>query len=305
MALGVGPGDEVVTTALSFFATVEAILRLGATPRFADVDPATLNLTPEAVRPLLTDRTRAVLVVHLFGRAADVVGLTALCQDHDVPLVEDAAQAFGVRAAGRALGTFGALGCYSFFPAKPLGALGDGGLVVSRDADLAERVRALRVHGATARNVHTEVGGNFRLDALQAAALGAKLPGFDQRLASRRAVVRAYDAALDGIDGIERLRPEAGDATPAAVYTVRARHGRRDALREALGAAGIDTAIYYPCPLSQQPVVRRVVPRPDPTPEATRAAAEVISLPLYYGMPEASVRRVVEALVKALSRIGD
>jgi dTDP-4-amino-4,6-dideoxygalactose transaminase len=293
LALGIGPGDEVITTPFSFFATVECILRVGATPRFADVNPGTLNLDPEAAAQAVGPRTRAILVVHLYGRPAALEPFAALCERRGLALVEDAAQAFGVRHAGRAVGSWGRLGCFSFFPAKPLGAFGDAGLVVTGDDALAERVRALRVHGAVRRNEHRWVGGNFRLDALQAAVLGAKLPGFDRRLAERQASARRYDAGLQGVAGLEVVSPGTDAERGAAVYTVRA-PGRRDALRAHLGRAGIDSAVYYPIPLHRQAALGPAMEEAGAFPVAERAAAEVLSLPLYSGMAPGDVDGIIE-----------
>jgi dTDP-4-amino-4,6-dideoxygalactose transaminase len=301
-ALGIGPGDEVITTSFSFFATAESIRRVGATPRFCDVEPLTLNLDVASVAPLVGPRTRAVLAVHLYGRAADVKALSVMCQDRGLALVEDAAQAFGVRRADRCVGTFGSIGCYSFFPAKPLGGIGDGGLVTTGDADLAESIRRLRIHGAVQPNEHVTLGGNYRLDAIQAAALRVKLRGLEARLEWRRAAARRYDAALSDVPGLGLLGNRTQESAPAAVYALRVMEGRRDALRDFLRREGIHSAIYYPMALPDQPALAGTPGARDPVPEARMAAKEVLALPFYYGIPQASQDRVVECVRAFMDR---
>jgi dTDP-4-amino-4,6-dideoxygalactose transaminase len=304
IAAGVGPGDEVVTTPLSFFATAEAIARVGARPVFADVDEATFNLDDGAACARLGPRTRAALVVHLFGRPARVPRLEAACAAGGIALLEDAAQAAGAwgaasdgggaggRAARRPVGTWGRAGALSFFPSKNLGALGDAGLVTTGDAALAERVRRLRAHGASERHRHLEIGGNFRLDELQAALLRVKLPHLPAWNERRRAIAGRYRAALAGLPCL----PPPDD--PGCVWNqlvVRVPE-RRDELAAHLRARGIATAIYYPVPLHLQPAFAHLGHRPGDLPRAERAAREALALPLHPELSDAAVDRVAAAV---------
>lgn len=301
MALGVGPGDEVITTPFSFFATAGVIHRLGATPVFVDVDPVTFNLDVGRVEGAITPRTRAILPVHLFGQPCDVAALQDLACAHGLPIVEDAAQAIGATSDRGPIGSVGLLGCFSFFPTKNLGAFGDAGLVTTSDDDLAERVRRLRVHGAKPKYFHAAVGGNFRLDALQAAVLNVKLPHLERFTAARRRNADRYDAAFaDAGLPPERL------VTPRRVfpghvynqYTIRT--DRRDALRAHLRERGVGTEIYYPRPLHLQACFAHLGHREGDLPVAERAAGEVLSLPIYPELEEARQRVVVDAVVDFL-----
>jgi dTDP-4-amino-4,6-dideoxygalactose transaminase/acetyltransferase-like isoleucine patch superfamily enzyme len=308
MALGVGPGDEVVTTPLSFFATVAAIVRLGARPVFADVDDRTLLIDPAAVERAIGPKTKAILPVHLFGAVADMERLGAIAARAGVSLVEDAAQAFGATAVRgereRAAGTLGDLGCYSFFPTKTLGALGDGGLVVTADGALADRVRKLRSQGASPKYHHALVGGNFRLDALQAAFLRAKLPHLATWVAARRDLSRAYadELRVAGVLDLPGVRLLAADAPGHAAAQLVVRVPRRDAVRAALAQAGIATEIYYPEPLHLQPALATLGfgLGPGAFPNAERACAEVLALPLGPTMSRDAASRVAGALASAL-----
>lgn len=287
LSLDIGPGDEVLTTPFTFIATAEAIARVGARPVFADIDPVTLNLDP--ARVVRTPNTRAVIPVHLFGHPAELAPL-------ELPIIEDAAQAIGARAGGRRVGTLGRLGCFSFFPTKPLGALGDGGAVVTAEAALAERIRRLRQHGSAEKHLYVELGGNFRLDALQAAFLRVKLPCLDGWLEQRRAVALAYSRELAGIDELA-LPPTREGTEPAwAHYVVRVQDGRRDALARHLDARGIATAVYYPRPLHLQPLFAKLGYARGDFPHAERAADEVLALPLFPGLTAEQRGRVVDAV---------
>ena len=294
LALDIGPGAEVITTPFSFIATAEAIARVGARPVFADVDAVTLNLAPVAVARAVTPRTRAVLPVHLFGHPADVDALGAAAPG--VPIVEDAAQAIGARERGRAVGTIGRLGCYSFFPTKPLGGLGDGGMVVTRDGELAERMRRLRQHGAAEKHLYRELGGNYRLDALQAAFLRVKLPYLEAWLSERRAIAVAYAEGLAGIDALVLPVTREETAPAWAHYVLRVRDGRRDELGRHLDALGVSTAVYYPRPLHLQPVFAGLGYARGDFPNAERAADEVLAIPMFAGLTEAERGRVIEGV---------
>jgi dTDP-4-amino-4,6-dideoxygalactose transaminase len=284
MALGVQPGDEVVTTPLSFFATVGAIARLGARPVFADVERCSLNLDPEAALARVTPKTRAILPVHLFGRACALDPLRRA----GVPVVEDAAQAIGLPDLGR--GTRCAT--LSFFPSKNLGAAGDAGAVVCDDAELADRLRLLRAHGSRPKYVHHVVGGNFRIDTLQAAILRAKLPHLDGWNTARRRHAERYRARLAAtpLD-----LPEATATHVWHHFVVRVPDGRRDALRAHLAARQIESEVYYPTPLHLQPCFEKLGYKPGDLPEAERACAEVLALPVHPDLTTAQLDHVVAA----------
>ncbi|HEX6274634.1 MAG TPA: DegT/DnrJ/EryC1/StrS family aminotransferase [Polyangiaceae bacterium] len=287
LALGVGPGDEVVTTPFTFFATAGAVCRTGATPVFADVRADTLALDPGAAARAVTPRTKAILVVHLFGQPAELAELAELAEARGIALVEDAAQALGAKYGSKAAGAVGRVGCFSFHPSKPLGAFGDAGAVVTSDRALADRLVRLRTHGGVRKNEHElPFGGNHRLDALQAAVLSVKLPHLPGWLAARRAHARAYDEALSGISGLGLPPRVAGTESSVSAYTVRVRDRRRDALAQHLREAGIDSAVYYPKPLHLQPALAALAPRRSALPVAENAAREVLSLPVH---PELSV----------------
>jgi dTDP-4-amino-4,6-dideoxygalactose transaminase len=301
MACGVGPGDEVVTSPFSFFASAGAILRLGATPVFADVEPATLNLDPTAAAERVGAKTRAVLVVHLFGRAARLDGLEAACAARDIPIVEDAAQAIGARAdrsaSGRPVGALGRAAVISFFPSKNLGGFGDGGMVLTADADFAARIRVLRVHGATAKNRHEVLGGNFRLDELQAALLRVKLPHLPRWTERRRHIADHYRQCLSSLEAAGAI--DLPPADPGSVwnqFVLRIRDRARDSLRQHLAARGIATAVYYPTPLHLQPALAQLGLRAGAFPHAERAAAEALALPIYPELSLADADRVVAAV---------
>ncbi len=297
MACGVGPGDEVVTTPFSFFASVEAILRLGATPVFADVDPSTLNIDPTAATARIGPRTKAVLVVHLFGRAARLDGLEEACAARDIPIVEDAAQAIGARSEGRPVGALGRAAVVSFFPSKNLGGFGDGGMVLTTNADFAARVRVLRVHGATAKNRHEILGGNFRLDELQAALLRVKLPHLSRWTERRREIAERYRQRLGS--AVAAAGVELPPLDPGSVwnqFVLRVRDHARDPLGQHLAAAGVATAVYYPTPLHLQPALAHLGLRAGALPHAERAAAEALALPIYPELSFAAVDRVAAAV---------
>ena len=303
-ALGVGPGVAVLTTPFSFWATASTVVRLGATPLFADVDPVTFNLDPAAAEAVLaTTRARVVglLPVHLFGRLAPMRALEALAERRALWVVEDAAQAIGARGDGVSAGGFGRAGCLSFYPTKNLGGLGDGGMVLTGDAALAARVRQERHQGHSATPyVHASLGLASRLDAVQAAALGAKLRHLDAWNGRRRAVAERYtrlfaETGLAGGADAPLVLPEpAGDAHVFHQYVVRARE--RDALQAHLAAAGIGAQVYYRMPLHLQPPLAALGFRRGVFPEAERAAAEVLALPIYPELEDRAIEAVVDAV---------
>ncbi|CAN5494791.1 DegT/DnrJ/EryC1/StrS family aminotransferase [soil metagenome] len=296
-ALDVGPGDEVVTTPFTFFATAGAIHNVGARPIFADIQPDTFNLDPAAAEAAITERTRAVMPVHLFGQMAEMEAFRSLGDRRGVGIVEDAAQAIRARqrtAAGEWIttGTLGDTGTLSFFPSKNLGGFGDGGMVVTTRDDLAERLRRLRVHGGRQMYHHEEVGYNSRLDALQAAVLSAKLPYLEEWSAARRANARFYDEALAEVPEVVTpvVRPE--NESIFNQYTIRVQDGRRDALAEFLKQRGIGSSVYYPVPLHRQQCFDYLGCREGEFPESELAAREVLSLPIYPELTEAQLEHV-------------
>ncbi len=304
-ALGVGTGHAVVTTPFSFFATASTIVRVGARPLFADIDPVTLNIDPAAAAAV-ADRAGATVVgimpVHLFGRLAPMAALRELAERRGLWMLEDAAQAVGARDGGVAAGAFGAAGCLSFYPTKNLGGLGDGGMVLTSDEAVASRVRQDRHQGQRAPYVHASIGLASRLDALQAAALGVKLRYLDAWNARRREVAGWYgtwlrEAGLAGRDDAAlRLPEEPGTTHVFHQYVVRARD--RDALRAFLSTAGVDTQVYYSLPLHLQPALAHLGHHEGEFPHAEGASREVLALPIY---PELS-REAAETVVEAIAR---
>jgi len=298
MAAGVGPGDEVITPTFSFFATAGCVVRLGATPVFVDVDPVTLLLGAEDVVSALTPRTRAVIPVHLFGLCADVEAIAAQLPP-GIAIIEDAAQALGASLRGRQAGTLGDMGCFSFFPSKNLGAFGDAGLVTMRDAGLASRVRMLRMHGESSRYHHDIVGGNFRMDALQAAVLRVKLKHLQRWNEGRRLnaarYARLFEAA--GVQGLSRPHEPADAVHIYHQYVIRVPH--RDALKAHLERNGIGTAVYYPVPFHRQACFAALASSAGAFPHAERAAAEVLALPVFPELSEAQQEFVVATIAEA------
>jgi len=297
-ALGIGPGDEVITTPFTFFATAEAISHVGATPVFVDVDPASMNLDPALVERAITPRTRALLPVHLFGRPCELGALLELAERRGLKLVEDCAQSFGARYRGRATGTLGHLGCFSFFPSKNLGAYGDGGLIATDDDDLADAARALRSHGSRKKYHNEAVGYNSRLDELQAAILRVKLPHLEACNAGRVRVARTYQRLLEGRPGL--VLPEVVEGHVFHQYTVRVPGCDRDRLRARLAEEGVETMVYYPVPCHR---LKLYLGQGHPAcPNAERLCAEVLSLPIWPEMDEAVQAAVAGALLAQWAR---
>jgi dTDP-3-amino-3,4,6-trideoxy-alpha-D-glucose transaminase len=288
-----GRGDEVVTTALSAAFTALAVHRAGAVPRFADVDPETLQLDTEAAAALVGPRTRALVPVHLYGNACPLGPLEALARRRRLALVEDACQAHGSRLGGRLLGTFGTAGCFSFYPTKNLGALGDGGMIVTADAALAGRARMLRHGGQRDPYRHELPGLNSRLDELQAAVLRLRLEGLEAANAARRELATRYDAGLDGLP-LARVPVDAACEPNRHLYVVRLRPaGERDRLRAFLAERGVGTLVHYPASLPEQPVLAACALPGQRFPAAEAAAREIVSLPLYPELEAAEVDYVV------------
>ena len=300
MALGIGPGDEVITTPYTFFATAGSIVRTGARPLFVDIDPASFNLDSSQVEERLTPRTRCLLPVHLFGRCAEMEPLLVLAARHRLAIVEDAAQAIGAHTdeGGRA-GGIGTLGCLSFYPTKNLGGFGDGGMVLTNNPELAELLRSLRQHGSEGRYDHPRVGGNFRLDELQAAVLLVKLRHLEKWIEARRALAHRYNETFRALDleGPDALvLPEIPKAGRHVFnqYVVRTR--QRDDLARQLATCEIVTAIYYPTPLHLQACFTFLGHTEGDFPEAERAAREALALPVYPELTEEMQDQVIRAV---------
>jgi len=294
MAENIGPGDEVITTPYTFFATVGAITRLGATPVFVDIDPVTYNLDVSQIASKITDKTRAIIPVHLFGQLADMDTIMELANQHGLVVIEDAAQAIGAEYKGHRAGSIGHYGCFSFFPSKNLGAAGDGGMVVTNDAAKAERVRCLRGHGAKPKYFHRMVGGNFRLDALHAAIVSAKLPYLDQWTEGRRSNARRYDSLFQEAGTPVTLPSVVTDRHIFNQYVIST--PERDELQAFLRSKGIGTEVYYPVPMHLQDCFAYLGIAPGMFPESERAAKESLAIPVYPELTEEQARYVVESI---------
>ncbi|MFQ5656923.1 MAG: DegT/DnrJ/EryC1/StrS family aminotransferase [Candidatus Methylomirabilales bacterium] len=290
---GIGPGDEVITSPFTFVATVEAICYTGARPVFADVDPVTLTLDPHQAETAIGPATRAILPVHLYGCPADLESLKKVAERHRLAIVEDAAQALGATINGRVVGSVGLAGCLSFYPTKNLGAAGDGGMVVTNDAAIAERVRMLRNHGTREAYRHHDLGYNSRLDEIQAAVLRVKLGHLERWNARRRLLARRYATLLTGLPVQIPVDPP-GRLSAYNIFTVRT--PRRNDLQEALRQARIQTMVYYPQPLHLEAPYRGFGRGPGSLPVAEEAAATVLSLPCSPTLTEAQLERTAEAI---------
>ena len=293
LALGVGRGDEVITTAHSFMATAEAISNVGARPVFVDIDPKTFNIDPQQVAEAVTARTRAILPVHIYGQPADMDSLRAIAQTHGLSLIEDAAQAHGAQYNGRQCGSLGDVACFSFFPSKNLGAYGDAGAVCSNDESLLARVRALRDHGRTSKYEHRTIGFGERMDALQAAILTAKLPHLEAWTEARRAHARLYDGLLAGT-GV--VTPNEFQKARHVYHLYVIRTPRRDAMLDHLRGKGIGCGVHYPIPLHRQPAYLEQGYGGITLPETERAAREVLSLPMYPELTSEQIAHVANAV---------
>ena len=299
MALGIGPGDEVVTTPFTFFATGEMITLLGARPVFVEIEPVTWNIDPARIEDAITPRTRAILPVSLYGQPADMDAINAIAERHHLPVIEDAAQSFGALYKGRHSGNLSTIGCTSFFPSKPLGAYGDGGACFTNDDTLAAAMLELRNHGQSARYRHTRIGINGRLDTMQAAIMLAKLEVFDEELIARAEVADRYTALLHEIVSTPRVLPDRSSAW--AQYTIEV--DDRAAVEKALHAAGIPTAMHYPTPLHLQPVYAGMGVRAGSFPRAERAAERVLSLPMHPYLGPAQIEQIAAAVRTAVTAV--
>jgi dTDP-4-amino-4,6-dideoxygalactose transaminase len=302
MALGIGPGDEVITPTFSFFATAGCVSRVGAAPRLVDIDPVTFNIDPAGVAAVITPRTRAIIPVHLYGQCAEMDPILEQARRRGIAVIEDAAQAIGATYKGRQAGAMGTAGCFSFFPSKNLGAFGDGGLLTTDDAALAREVRLLRSHGAEPKYLHKRIGGNFRLDALQAAVLRVKRPHLGAWSEARRRNADRYDrlfAERDAAVGLPARAPERRHIFNQYVVRV----ADRDRVRAGLDARGIGNEVYYPVPFHMQECFAALGYRQGDFPAAEAAAAEVLALPIYGELTEAQQAEVVAALCSSQATV--
>lgn len=301
MAGGIEPGDEVIVPAFTFFATVSAVWRLGATPVFADIDPVTFNLCPEKVRQVVTEKTRAIIPVHLFGLSADMEQYQAIAQEHDLWLVEDCAQSIGARFNDLPVGGIGDIGCFSFYPSKNLGGFGDGGIMTTNDDAIAHSLRVFANHGMESAYNHVVVGVNSRLDSLQAAGLMVKARQLDDIANQRRENAHRYQQlfAQQGLDQEIQLPTEV-DKTYHVwnQYTIRVPDGRRDELKAGLAERQVGAAVYYPIALHQQKCFASLGYQPGSLPVTEQACSEVLSLPIFPGLREDEQCRVVEAIAE-------
>ena len=297
-ALDVVPGDEVITVPFTFVATAEAIAELGAKPVFVDIDPRTFNMDPGLVEKAITPRTKGILPVHLYGQVADTDALGRICEAHGLFMLEDAAQAAGSARNGRRAGSIGTAAIFSFYPTKNLSAMGDGGMITTNDAAMAERLRFLRVHGSAKKYEHSELGYNSRLDEMQAAVLRVRLPHLDAWNARRREIARIYDNEMAGL--VETPFVEPGCEHIYHQYTVIA--DRRDELSGFLKEQGIGTAIHYPLPLHLQPSFAYLGHRPGDFPVSESMAKRVISLPVFPELSDQEVLEIAGAIKRFYSR---
>lgn len=303
MALDVQPGDEIITTPYTFFATAGSIARLGAKAVFVDIDPTTYNLDPAGIEALITERTRAIMPVHLYGQMADMDPIMAVAEQHHLPVIEDAAQAIGSEYKGRRAGAIGQMGCFSFFPSKNLGGFGDGGMVVTNDPALAEKLTLLRGHGAKPKYYHKVVGGNFRLDALQAAVLRVKLPHLDAWTAGRQRNAATYrrlfaEAGLDGVIGLPVEMPNVRHIYNQFVI----RCPQRDELMAHLKRQEIGHEVYYPVPMHLQECFADLGYHQGDFPHSEAAANETLAIPIYPELTEAMQRTVVAQIAAFYDR---
>jgi dTDP-4-amino-4,6-dideoxygalactose transaminase len=297
-ALGVGPGDEVVTASFSFFATAGSIARLGARPVFVDISPDDFNVDPNLIERAITPRAKAILPVHLFGQCAEMDAIREVADRHNLPVIEDAAQAIGAGYCERRAGAMGAVGCFSFFPSKNLGGAGEGGLMTTDDDDLAEKLRLLRVHGMRPKYYHKVVGVNSRLDALQAAVLGVKLKYLDRWSDARRRNAEHYDKlfAEAGVEEVTTPEVRPNRRHIFNQYTIRC--SRRDELMDFLKRRGVGSEIYYPAPLHLQECFAHLGYKPGDLPATERASRECLSLPIYPELTEEMRQYVVEKIAE-------
>ena len=294
MALEIGPGDEVIVPAFTFYCTASVVARLGAKPVFVDILPDNFNINPQALEQAITPKTKALIPVHLFGQACDLDAILTIASQHQLPVIEDTAQAFGSKWNNKPLGSFGLFGAFSFYPTKNLGAFGEGGLITTQDSEKAKIVRALRVHGSEKRYTHFLLGGNFRLAALQALVLDIKLKYVDSWIEKRRAHARYYIEHLNNVGDL--VLPTTHKKAYHSYNQFVIRTKKRDILKNYLQEKGIGTDIYYPSPLPLQPSFAYLKHKPGDFPEADRAANEVLALPIFPELREEELNFIVTTI---------
>ncbi|MBM4067997.1 MAG: DegT/DnrJ/EryC1/StrS family aminotransferase [Planctomycetes bacterium] len=302
LACGVERGDEVITTPATWISTCWAISYVGAKPVFVDIDPQTCGLDADRVEHAITSRTRAILPVHLYGQAADIAGLCSVAVRHDLPLIEDACQAHAATFAGKHLGTFGAAGCFSFYPGKNLGAFGEAGALVTDDDAIARRVRQLRDHAQAARHHHVEIGYNMRMEGVQGAVLGVKLPHLGAWTERRRAIGARYDAAFGDLSQFRLMREPRGVRFNRHIYPLCC--DNRESLRDELTRRDVQTAVHYPTPVHLQPAYQYLGHRPGDFPHAEKLCATQVTLPMFPELSDAEVTQTIDA-VRAWAKLHD
>ncbi len=290
MTLGIGAGHEVITSTFTFFATAGVIWRAGARPVFVDIEPDTFNIDPAKIEAAITEKTKAIIPVHLFGQMAEMDPITAIAKKHKLHVIEDAAQSIGATYHGHKAGSIGTVGCLSFYPTKNLGAPGDGGMIVTQDTQLAERLAVTRNHGQGKTYHHQIVGGNFRMDSIVAAILSIKLQHLDQWTQERRGHAARYNELLSGVDGV--VVPHVRDGNESIFHQYVVRMPNRDAMREFLAEQGISTGVYYPLSLHEQECFKDLGYKQGDFPESERATREVLALPVYGELTDAQVAYV-------------
>lgn len=292
-AFGIGAGDEVITSPFTFIATAETIALAGARPVFVDICPDTFNIDPKKIAPKISPKTKAIIPVHLFGHPADMAPILDIAREHHLKVIEDCAQAFGASCQGQKAGTFGDAGCFSFFPSKNLGCYGDGGMVITKNEDIAAKIKMLRNHGSATRYYHSEVGYNSRLDELQAAILRVKLPLIDEFNDARRANALRYGSALAGLD---LLLPAERPGCKHVYHQFTLRVQNRQKIAGALADAGIASAVYYPVPLHLQEVFLKMYGPQESLDVSEACAREVLSLPMFPELTAEEIRRIAEVI---------
>ena len=305
-ALGIGPGDEVITSSFTFIATAEAVSAVGAVPVFVDIDLDTFNLNPALIEKAITPKTKAILPVHIFGQPADMDAVMAVASTHQLPVIEDCAQATGAQWGEKKVGSIGRVGCFSFFPTKNLGGCGDGGALTTNDPEIAATAKLLRDHGSKVRYYHEAIGINSRLDAVQAAILKIKLQHLEKWNANRQAVASRYEQLLSDVKGVRSPQPTPGGSSVWNQYTIKIEGStgeQRDRLREKMQANGVSTMVYYPVPLHQQSVYADLGYAAGALPNTEAAAGQVLALPMFPELTAEQQEQVVSTLKTVLATL--
>lgn len=299
-AAGIGLGDEVLVPSFTFIATADSVSALGATPVFVDIDPASFCIDPRKLEEKITEKTKAIVPVHLYGHPAEMDAILVIARKNNLLVIEDNAQAIGAVYKGRRTGNIGDIGCLSFFPSKNLGGFGDGGMIVTNSAEVATRLRSLRAHGATKKYFSSEQGWNSRLDEMQASILRVKLRHLEKWNEGRRSRARLYNTLLDGSGGI--TVPQTANCCEHVFHQYTVRVANRDAVQKKMTEKGIGSMVYYPVPIHLQPIYSHLSYRAGDLPETEAACAEVLSLPIYAELTDEQVNRVAQALIEAVQQ---